>query len=76
MAVPVGSDPTGAGTPQRLFDFPSTSYGFDRNRVEYDIAADGRLLAVRADDQAGGQEIRVVTNWLADRTRAAATTRP
>jgi hypothetical protein len=76
MVVAVGSDPTRAGTPRPLFDFPATIFGTDQNRVEYDIAADGRFLAVRSNNRSGGQEIRVMTNWLADRTRAAATTRP
>lgn len=76
LVVPVAGDPRKAGTPQRLFDFPAVVYGVDQNRVEYDVGFDGRLLAVRSDDRTGGQEIRVVTNWLADRTRAAATIRP
>lgn len=76
MVVPIGSDPTRAGTPQRLFDFPALSYGLDRNRVEYDVGADGRFLATRQEGLGRGQEIRVVTNWLVDRTRAVATTRP
>ena len=70
MVVPIGSDPRRAGTPQRLFDFPAVTYGVDRNKVEYDVAADGRVLAVRSAARAGAEEIRVVTNWLADRTRA------
>ena len=71
MVVPVGTDPTGAGAPRRLFDFPRASYGDDPNRVQYDVAADGRFLAVRADERAGGgDEIRVVVNWLTERKRS------
>lgn len=76
MVVQIDHDPTRAGSPRRLFDFPMTIYGRDPNRVEYDVAPDGRFLAVRADARSTGEEIRVVTNWLADRTRAAATPRP
>ena len=76
MVVPVGRDPATAGTPRRLLEFPRSIYGDDPNRVEYDLAVDGRFLAVRADDRVGGEEIRVVTNWLTERKRAAATTHP
>jgi len=73
MVVPVGTDPTGAGAPRRLFDFPRASYGDDPNRVQYDVAADGRFLAVRADERAGGGDaIRVVVNWLTERKRRGA----
>jgi hypothetical protein len=64
MAVQVGGDPTRAGPPQRLFEFPRPLFGDDPYRVEYDVAADGRFLAVRAADR-GAEEIRVVLNWLA-----------
>ena len=76
MAMEVGSDPTKAGAARKLFDFPLAIYGRDPNRVEYDVAADGRFLAVRTDPRSGGEEIRVVTNWLADRMRAGDPTRP
>jgi hypothetical protein len=76
MVVPIGKDLTRAGAPWKLFDFPIAMYGRDPNRVEYDVAPDGRFLAVRLNAQSAGEEMRVVTNWLANRMRAAATTRP
>ncbi|HYM25742.1 MAG TPA: protein kinase, partial [Vicinamibacterales bacterium] len=57
------SVPARPGTPVRLFEFPRAVFGEDPNVVEYDVAADGRFLAVRRTGRAD-DEIHVITDWL------------
>jgi len=63
MSVPVGRDPLHPGPPVRLFDLARAVYGDDPNRVEYDVAADGRFLAVRAEGPGSQEAIDVVLHW-------------
>ena len=67
MAVPVQLDPFRAGTPQKRLDMPRALYGLDPYVTEYDVAADGRVLAIRRDAVA---EIHVVLNWAEELRRA------
>ena len=68
MAVPVTLNPFRASVPRKLFDFPGTTYNFDQNFADYDVAADGRFLAVQAD-AAAADEIHVVVNWTEELRR-------
>ena len=67
MAVPVQLDPFRAGAPQKRLDMPRAVYGIDPYVPEYDVAADGRVLAVRRD---AVPEIHVVLNWAEELRRA------
>ena len=68
MAVPVQLDPFRvAGAPQKRLDMPRALYGLDPYLPEYDVAADGRVLAVRRD---AVPEIHVVLNWAEELRRA------
>jgi Tol biopolymer transport system component len=62
MAVSIKVDPFRVEGSRKLFEFPGTTYNFAENFADYDVASDGRFLAVRAD-AAGMDEIRVVVNW-------------
>ena len=46
---------------------PTASYGLDPLVADYDVAADGRFLAIRRDPAA---EIHVVLNWVEELRRA------
>ena len=47
-----------------LFPFERGTYGDDSNVPEYDVFPDGkRFVAVRNDQPATDDEIRVVLNW-------------
>jgi hypothetical protein len=50
------------GATRKLFEFPGITYNFDQNFADYDVAADGRFLAIQADAVAV-DEIHVVVNW-------------
>jgi serine/threonine-protein kinase len=67
MAVRVRLDPFRAAAPERLFDLPRAIYNFDQYAADYDVAADGRFLAVRQDAR---NEIHVVLNWTEELRRA------
>jgi serine/threonine-protein kinase len=62
MAAAVQQDPFRAGPPQKLFDLPAALYNMDQNFADYDLAPDGRFVAVRGES-AGGQSVQVVLNW-------------
>jgi Tol biopolymer transport system component len=64
MAVPVETRPgLRVGVPTELFDG-----GFSTSRSrDFDVAADGRFLAVgRAEGKGGGKEIRILLGWEAE----------
>ena len=67
MAVPVQLDPFRASAPQKLFDMPGAIYNFDQFVADYDVAADGRFLAVSQDPRT---EIHIVLNWTEEVQRA------
>jgi len=60
MSVAVQYDPFRALSAKKLFELPQGIYGRDLYSADYDVAADGRFLAVRQD---ATREIRVVLNW-------------
>ena len=60
MAVAVQAAPFRVSAPRRVFEMPVARYGFDPFVADYDVAADGRILAVRRE---GAAEIHVVLNW-------------
>jgi len=68
MAVPVTLNPFRAAAPRKLFDFPGSTYNLDQNFADYDVAADGRFLAIQAD-AAAADEIHVVVNWTEELRR-------
>jgi serine/threonine protein kinase len=69
MAVPVQLDPLRIAAGRRLFDFPGAIYNADAFVADYDVAADGRVLAVRRDTRAV-EELHVVLNWTEELRRA------
>jgi serine/threonine-protein kinase len=50
-----------AGQPRELF---SGSYMMRNQRVDYDVAADGRFVMVKTPDEDRAREINVVLNWF------------
>jgi eukaryotic-like serine/threonine-protein kinase len=67
MVVPVQHNPFRASPPRKLLDFPNALYGSNPYSAEYDVAADGRFLAVRRDP---ANEIQVILNWTEELRRA------
>ena len=59
MAVAVQAAPFRVSAPRRVFEMPVALYGFDPFVADYDVAADGRFLAVWRQ---GAAEIHVVLN--------------
>jgi tRNA A-37 threonylcarbamoyl transferase component Bud32 len=70
MSVALQREPFRAGSPRRLFEFPGVTYNLDQNFADYDVAPDGRFLAIRSDVGARGQDIQLVLNWTEDLRRA------
>jgi hypothetical protein len=70
MAAPVQRDPFQVGAPRRLVEFPGVTYNLDQNFADYDVARDGRFLAIRSDAGAHGQDIQIVLNWSEELHRA------
>jgi len=69
VSVVVQLDPFRIGARQKLFDLPGAIYGSDPFMADYDVAADGRFLAVRREGDAS-EEIHVVLNWSEELHRA------
>ena len=69
MAVSIKLGPFRVEASRKLFEFPGTTYNFDQNFADYDVAADGRFLAIQADT-AAVDEILVVVNWTEELRRA------
>jgi eukaryotic-like serine/threonine-protein kinase len=67
MTVSVAYEPFRPAVPRKLLDLPGAIYGLDPYVPEYDVAPDGRFIAVRRD---GAPEIQVVLNWVEELTRA------
>jgi hypothetical protein len=67
MGVSVRYDPFRPGVPRKVMDLPGALYGLDPYVPEYDVARDGRVIAVRRD---GAPEIQVVLNWVEELKRA------
>ena len=69
MEVPVRLNPLQVTAARKLLDLPRALYGFDQFTPDYDVAADGRFLAIRRDASAA-DEITVVLNWTQELRRA------
>jgi hypothetical protein len=69
VSVPVQLDPLVLGARQKLFDLPVAMYNADPFVPDYDVAADGRFLAVRREGDEK-EEIHVVLNWVEEVRRA------
>jgi eukaryotic-like serine/threonine-protein kinase len=69
MAVAVASDPFRVGAAKRLFELEANVYNMDVNFADYDVAPDGRFLAVRTD-RPTVDELEVVLNWTEELRRA------
>ena len=72
MAVSIKLDPFRVEAPRKLFEFSSTTYNFDQNFADYDVAPDGRFLAIKADT-ATADEIHIVVNWSEELKRLVPT---
>ena len=69
VTVAVQPAPFRVTAPRKLFEFPGATYNFDQNFADYDVAPDGRFLAIRRDSVAT-DEIHVVLNWTEELRRA------
>ena len=70
MAVPVRPEPFQVGIPRRLFEFSGATYNLDNNFADYDVAPDGRFLAIRSEGGGRSQDIQIVLNWSEQLRRA------
>ncbi len=61
MSVPIQPEPLRVGVPVKLFDLPGVVYNLDRFLADYDVAPDGRFLAVARE--AVSVDLHVVLNW-------------
>jgi hypothetical protein len=62
LAVDVATSPAlRVGTPRLLFAVPAYAQWSD-----FDVAGDGRFLAVTPFQRAGGQPFSVILNWTAE----------
>ena len=71
MAASVRLDPFSVTAARRLFELPAQTFNFDPNFADYDVAPDGRFLAIRNNSSAP-REIHVVLNWTEELRRALA----
>jgi Tol biopolymer transport system component len=53
---------------KQLFEMSGDIYNLDQNFADYDVAADGRFIAVR-NERAATSEIQVVLNWAEELQR-------
>lgn len=72
MAVTISTAPLRVSTPAVLFEMRRAEFGDDPNRVEYDVAPDGRFIAARMTAEDRPEEIRVIINWTEDFRRRIA----
>jgi hypothetical protein len=68
MSAPVDERTFRIGAPRRLFQFDRRIFDNNPNVLNYDVAPDGRFLAVRRSTE-GSNEIRVIVNWLEELKR-------
>jgi hypothetical protein len=69
MAVSIQLAPFRVMATRKLFELPGALYNFDQNFADYDVAPDGRFLAIRRDAVAA-DEIQIVLNWTEELRRA------
>ena len=69
MAVGVHGQPFRVTAATKLFEFSSIAYNADPNFADYDVAPDGRFVAIR-HDRSGTDDVQVVLNWSEELRRA------
>ena len=69
MAAGVQLQPFRIMAAKRLFEFGALTYSADPNFADYDVAPDGRFLAIR-HNRATADELEVVLNWSEELRRA------
>jgi eukaryotic-like serine/threonine-protein kinase len=69
MAVGVSAQPFRVTAARKLFEFNTLSYSADPNFADYDVAPDGRFVAIR-HDRTGTDDVHVVLNWSEELRRA------
>jgi eukaryotic-like serine/threonine-protein kinase len=62
MAVDVHGQPFRVTAATKLFEFSALTHGADPNFADYDVAPDGRFIAIR-HDRTGTDDVQVVLNW-------------
>ena len=62
MSTTVQLEPFRAAVPRKLFEMPINSYRSDSYYTNYDVAKDGRFIAIR-HDRPSAEEIHVILNW-------------
>jgi dipeptidyl aminopeptidase/acylaminoacyl peptidase len=65
MVARIQQGPFAVSAPKKLFELSGAAYNFDPNFADYDIAPDGRVLAIRGDT-ASPDQIHVTLNWTED----------
>ena len=68
MAVPIDFTPTlRPGAPRLLFEGQFTRIGW--GQANYDVAADGRFLMIKGQEQVAPTVVRLVVNWFEELRR-------
>jgi hypothetical protein len=69
MRVAIQTSPLAVSVPGRLFELPVSTYNLDQNFADYDVAPDGRFIAIRADTSDRNDDIVIVLNWVEELNR-------
>ena len=69
VAAAVQPSPFRVLSAQRLAELPADLYNLDVNFPDYDVASDGRFIAVRRENFSG-DAIHVVLNWTTELAKA------
>ncbi|MET0164162.1 MAG: hypothetical protein ABW318_04060 [Vicinamibacterales bacterium] len=70
MSTKIQLKPFRAAAPHKLFDLPVATYGVDYYYASYDVAKDGRFMAIRRAQPSAAEEIHVILNWSEELRRA------
>ena len=70
MSAKIQLKPFRAAVPHKLFDLPVATYGVDYYYASYDVAKDGRFIAIRRAQPSAEEEIHVIVNWSEELRRA------
>jgi eukaryotic-like serine/threonine-protein kinase len=68
MVASIALNHSRVDTPRKLFHMPASIYNLDLNFADYDVAPDGRFIAIRQERDAG-DEIHVVLGWVEELKR-------
>ena len=69
MTVAIQPQPFRVAAAKKLFELAVLAYNADPNFADYDVAADGRFVAIR-HDRIGTDDVHVVLNWSEELRRA------